>query len=151
MNVVIRPMNIQDYEKVAELWHTIPGFYIRSIDDSKEGVRRFLERNKNTSVVAELKAESKIIGSILCGHDGRYGAMYHVCVHKDYRKRGIGRSMVTFALEALKKENISTISLIAFSDNVEGNAFWNELGWEVKTNVNRYEIVLNRANIATKN
>lgn len=31
----------------------IKGFGIRSIDDSKEGVARFLKRNPTTSVVAE--------------------------------------------------------------------------------------------------
>ncbi len=146
--VVIREMRITDYEGVAQLWAHIRGFYIRSIDDSKEGIERFLKRNPNTSVVALL--DNHIIGSILCGHDGRYGSLYHVCVHKNYRMQGIGKSMVKFALNALRKENISTISLIAFSDNKEGNAFWSELGWDIKGNVNRYELSLNQDNISTR-
>lgn len=53
MSVHIREMTIEDYEKVYELWMQISGFGIRSIDDSREGVERFLKRNPTTSVVAE--------------------------------------------------------------------------------------------------
>ena len=65
---------------------------IRSIDDSREGVLRFLKRNPTTSVVAV--EDGKIVGAILCGHDGRRGCLYHVCVDEHYRKCGIGKSMV---------------------------------------------------------
>ena len=48
----IRVMTIDDYDEVYSLWQTIHGFGIRSIDDSREGVLRFLKRNPTTSVVA---------------------------------------------------------------------------------------------------
>ena len=98
---MVRVMTIEDYDQVKELWNSIKGFGIRSMDDSREGVARFLKRNPTTSVVAE--EDGKVVGAILCGHDGRRGCLYHVCVHKDYRMRGIGKSMVAFAMEALKK------------------------------------------------
>ena len=66
-NFEIRTMTIEDYQGVHDLWMTIKGFAIRSIDDSKEGVASFLKRNPTTSVVAV--ADGKIVGSILCGHD----------------------------------------------------------------------------------
>ena len=96
---MIRTMKAGDYEGVYSLWMSIKGFAMRSIDDSREGVERFLARNPKTSVVA--LEEGKIVGAILCGHDGRRGCMYHVCVHEDYRMRGIGKAMVVFAMEAL--------------------------------------------------
>jgi|GEM_PF-6384577 len=34
--MTVRTMQIEDYEGVHELWMTIKGFGIRSIDDSKE-------------------------------------------------------------------------------------------------------------------
>ena len=37
----LRTMQIEDYSQVYELWLTIDGFGIRSIDDSYEGVERF--------------------------------------------------------------------------------------------------------------
>ena len=145
----IREMCIQDYTGVHELWMTIRGFGIRSIDDSKEGVERFLRRNPSTSVVAEY--EGCIIGSILCGHDGRRGCFYHVCVHEKFRKQGIGKAMAVFAMKALQKEQINKVSLIAFRDNEVGNQFWKCVGWKFREDLNYYDFVLNEANITKFN
>ena len=68
---MIRIMTIDDYDGVYRLWKKIKGFGLRSVDDSREGVQRFLRRNPAPSVVAE--EDGKIVGSILCGHDGRRG------------------------------------------------------------------------------
>ena len=42
------------------------------------------------------------------------GCLYHVCVDVNHRMRGIGKAMVVFTMEALKKEGINKVSLIAF-------------------------------------
>lgn len=146
---MIRAMTLNDYEKVYELWMKIKGFAIRSIDDSKEGVERFLNRNPGISVVAE--EDGKIIGAILCGHDGRRGCMYHVCVDPEHRLKGIGKSMVVYAMEALKKEKINKVSLIAFTKNDIGNAFWKEIGWTKREDLNYYDFTLNEENISAFN
>lgn len=142
-------MTAEDFDKVHGLWMEISGFGIRSMDDSREGVERFLLRNPGCSVVAE--KEGDIVGSILCGHDGRRGCLYHVCVHRDHRKQGIGKAMVVFAMEALKKEQINKVSLIAFTKNDIGNAFWNEIGWTKREDLNYYDFTLNEANITAFN
>ena len=146
---MIRKMTIDDYEEVYRLWSGIRGFAMRSLDDSREGVQRFLERNPETSVVAV--EDGRIAGAILCGHDGRRGCMYHVCVHEDYRMRGIGKAMVVHAMEALKKEKISKVSLIAFTENDVGNAFWRRIGWTKREDLNYYDFVLNKENIEAFN
>lgn len=146
---MIRIMTIDDYDEVKALWMKIKGFGIRSIDDSKEGVERFLRRNPTTSVVAI--EEGKVVGSILCGHDGRRGCFYHVCVDEAYRMQGIGKSMVVFAMEALKAEQINKVSLIAFTKNDVGNAFWKEIGWTKREDLNYYDFTLNEANITAFN
>ena len=131
---MVRIMTIEDYEGVYALWKKIKGFGIRSIDDSKEGVARFLKRNPTTSVVAE--KDGRIVGSILCGHDGRRGCLYHVCVDEDYRRHGIGKRMVVFAMKALKEEKINKVSLIAFTENDIRNGFWNTIGWTEPLDLN---------------
>lgn len=146
---MLRIMTIDDYEQVYALWKQIHGFGIRSVDDSREGVARFLKRNPETSVVAV--EDGKIVGAILCGHDGRRGCLYHVCVDADYRMRGIGKSMVVFAMEALKREKINKVSLIAFTKNDIGNAFWNEIGWTKRLDLNYYDFTLNEENITAFN
>lgn len=146
---MIRAMTLNDYENVHALWMRIKGFSIRSIDDSQEGVERFLKRNPGISVVAE--EDGRIVGAILCGHDGRRGCLYHVCVDSDYRLKGIGKSMVVFVMEALSKEKINKVSLIAFTKNDIGNAFWKEIGWTKREDLNYYDFTLNTANIEAFN
>ncbi|MDE6064775.1 MAG: GNAT family N-acetyltransferase [Lachnospiraceae bacterium] len=145
----IRTMTIEDYDGVYALWMSIKGFAIRSIDDSKEGVARFLLRNPDTSVVAE--EDGRIIGAILCGHDGRRGCLYHVCVRQECRMRGVGKAMVVYCMEKLKEEQISKVSLIAFTANDVGNAFWRRIGWTKREDLNYYDFVLNEENITAFN
>lgn len=145
----IRTMTATDYDAVRELWMSIKGFAMRSIDDSREGVEAFLRRNPTTSVVAEL--DGKMVGAILCGHDGRYGYMYHVCVKEEYRRKGIGKRMVVFCMRALQEEKINKIALIAFISNDVGNAFWHKVGWKHRSDLNYYDFSLNEANIIAYN
>ena len=146
---MIRVMTIDDYDGVYALWKKIKGFGIRSIDDSREGVERFLKRNPTTSVVAV--EDGKVVGSILCGHDGRRGCLYHVCVDEAYRRHGIGKDMVVYAMKALQDEKINKVSLIAFTQNDIGNAFWKEIGWTKREDLNYYDFTLNEENITAFN
>lgn len=145
MSIIVREMTIDDYENVYNLWMSIRGFGIRALDDSREGVERFLKRNPTTSVVAE--QNGRIVGTILCGHDGRRGCFYHVCVAIDYRKHGIGHRMAQFAMRALQAEGIHKVSLIAFKSNEVGNAFWRGVGWTERQDLNYYDFTLNEENI----
>lgn len=149
-NYIIRSMTENDYPGLKALWMTIHGFGIRSIDDSEEGVARFLSRNPGLSVVAE-SDEGEIVGGILCGTDGRRGCLYHVCVREDFRRRGIGKTMVVKCMRALKEEHVNKVSLIAFSVNDIGNAFWKEMGWTKREDLNYYDFILNEENITVFN
>ena len=146
---MIRTMTMEDYDGVYALWTKIRGFGLRSVDDSREGIERFLRRNPTTSVVAV--EDGKVVGSILCGHDGRRGCLYHVCVDEGYRRRGIGKAMVVKAMEELEKEEINKVCLIAFTRNDIGNAFWNTIGWTKRLDLNYYDFVLNEKNITAFN
>ncbi len=142
--VELKPMQASDYDEVRALWLSIRGFGIRALDDSREEIRRFLERNPTTSVVARL--DGRVVGSILCGSDGRQGSLYHVCVAADCRRRGIGTQMVGYCMQRLREMGINKVSLIAFKRNSTGNAFWKTIGWTC-TDVNYYEFLLNEKNI----
>lgn len=146
---MIRAMTIQDYEQVYALWMSIKGFGIRSIDDSKEGIEIFLKRNPTTSCVAV--EDGKIVGAILCGHDGRRACFYHVCVSSAYRRHKIGQHMVQFCMDALEKEHICKVALNAFVTNEGGNAFWQKMGWVLRSDMNYYDHVINAGNITIFN
>lgn len=144
---MIRPMTIDDYDSVYALWLRIKGFGIRSLDDSFEGISKFLKRNPGLSMVAV--EDDKIVGALLSGQDGRRACFYHVCVDEAYRNRGIAKSMVKAALEALKEEGINKVNIIAFKKNRLGNGFWTSLGWTMREDLNYYDMTLNEGNVTT--
>ena len=134
MSAELRTMKCEDYDQLYALWTRIKGFGIRSIDDTRANVERFLRRNPATSVVAV--ADGKVVGGILCGH-----------VDPDYRRQGIGKRMVVFAMEALRQEEINKISLVAYKRNDIGNVFWNTIGWTRQVDMHYYDFILNQENI----
>ena len=54
-------------------------------------------------------------------------------------------------MEKLKAEQISKVSLIAFTANDIGNAFWRRIGWTKREDLNYYDFVLNTENITAFN
>lgn len=127
---MIRLMTIDDYEELFTMWQATPNMGLRSLDDSKEGICRFLNRNPNTNFVAY--EDEKLVGAILSGHDGRRGYIYHTVVLPEYRRRGIASNLVNAAIEALQKEGITRVCLNVMETNAEGKQFWLNKGWEKK-------------------
>ncbi len=123
----IRLMCIEDYDSIYSLWMHTPGMGLNDVDDSRQGIEKYLKRNPTSCFVAEEGDE--IIGVILSGHDGRRGYIYHTTVREDYRNRGIGKQLVKCVMQALDEEGIQKVALVAFSGNKSGNAFWEKLGF----------------------
>lgn len=136
----IRTMTIADYEKVYALWMSCKNMGFNDIDDSKEGIARFLERNPNTSFVA--MENDELQGIILGGHDGRRGYIYHMSIAENHRKKGIGSALVEKCLESFKNENISKVALLVFKYNEVGNAFWEKQGFILREDINYRNIGL---------
>ena len=126
-------MTFADYGAVYALWKGTEGMGLRSLDDSKEGIERFLRRNPSTNFVS--MDEGKVTGVLLCGHDGRRGHIYHVAVDVRRRGRGIGRALLAAALDALKKEGINKAALVVFDVNSQGNAFWERVGFTERSDL----------------
>lgn len=129
----IRKMSIDDYEDVYALWTSCKGMGLNNLDDSKEGIERFLLRNPETCFVAE--ENEKIVGVIMSGNDGRRGYFYHTSVDPQYRKQGIGKRLVDTAITALKNLGINKIALVVFEKNKDGNVFWEKLGFTSRSDL----------------
>ena len=132
-SVNIRLMKTHDYKKVFDLWKSTPGVGMRSLDDSEEGISKFMKRNPNTCFIAE--CDNTLAGVILSGHDGRRGYIYHAVVRDEYRGKGIGRLLVQAVEDSMKKEGINRLALTAFAANENGNRFWEHLGYSTRSDI----------------
>ena len=126
----IRLMTPADYPQVYALWRSTPGMGLNNLDDSEEGITRYLQRNPTTCFIAE-EADA-LIGAVLSGHDGRRAFIYHLAVAAPYRRQGIGKALVEAALEALRAEGIHKAALVVMANNAAGNAFWEQLGFTTR-------------------
>ena len=123
----VRRMTIGDYDQLYALWLSCKGMGLNDVDDSREGIARYLNRNPDTCFV--YVHEKQIVGAIMAGHDGRRGYIYHTAVSPDHRRQGIGSALVKSALAALKQEGTTKVALVVFSKNADGNAFWERHGF----------------------
>lgn len=131
--MLIRKMSANDGEKARALWADMPGIGLDDIDDSQDGLEKYLRRNPATCFVAE--RDGLIVGTILSGHDGRRGYIYHVAVRTSDRGRGIGRQLIEKALAALEQEKITKVALVVFADNADGNGFWEKMGFTARSDL----------------
>ena len=129
----IRPMTMDDYDRIYALWMSCKNMGFNDKDDSREGIGKYLRRNPDTCFVADRDGE--IVGVILAGHDGRRGFIHHLAVREDCRRQGIGERLVARGLEALKDEGINKAALLVFRRNEAGNAFWEKQGFTVREDV----------------
>ncbi|MBE5944984.1 MAG: GNAT family N-acetyltransferase [Lachnospiraceae bacterium] len=123
----IRIMKISDYNEVYTLWLSCAGMGLNNLDDSREGIGKFLNRNPDTCFVAE--DNNNIIGVIMAGNDGRRGYIYHTAVREEYRKQGIASMLVDRVVVAMKDIGINKVALVVFDKNEKGNGFWEKMGF----------------------
>ena len=147
MNIEVRRVTIDDYDEIFALWNSTEQSRraLNPVDDSREGIDRDLTRNPSTCFLAyPAEDPGRVVGVILTGHDGRRAIIHHMCIHPEYRRRGIARMLLQQAEEALRTEGITKVFGLVFRDNEPANAFWESQGYTLLTNLNYRNKSLNR-------
>lgn len=126
MTVVVREFLASDLDAALALWSASDGIGLNE-SDTREALLRFLARNPGLSAVA-VDGE-RLVGAILCGHDGRRGAVHHLAVESADRRRGVGSELVAYCVGRLREAGIPRCNLFLYDDNEAGRAFWERHGW----------------------
>lgn len=135
MPVEIGEMTIADYDDVLSLVRATPGGAIRGAD-SREATERYLVRNPELSFVA--KCATRIVGCVMCGHDGRRGYLQHLAVDPAYQRRDIGTALVERCLMELKRLRIDKTHIDVFIANAPAHEYWTSRGWKRRDDIVRY-------------
>ena len=139
MNITVAEFTIDAIEQVYSLWETCEGIGLSSAD-SQPNIRIYLERNPGLSLMAH--DGPTVVGTILCGHDGRRGYIHHLAVQSAYRRQGIGRLLVDNSLAALQSCGIQKCHLFIFHDNASGIEFWERIGWTYRQDIGVVSLII---------
>ncbi|MFC4811183.1 GNAT family N-acetyltransferase [Paenibacillus sp. GCM10023250] len=135
MDLAYRAMTMDDYDASFALWAATEGMVL-SASDEREQIEAFLRRNPGLSFVC---AEGeRLAGTVLCGHDGRRGFLYHAAVAPGMRGRGIGGTLARLALAKLREAGIGKCHLFVLESNELGQGFWAWSGWEKREGILLY-------------
>jgi len=134
MSVQICEMSVNHIQAALDLWAHIEGMGLSSADEPA-ALTRFLLQNPGLSYIAE--EEGRLLGTCLCGSDGRRGYLYHLAVIPQYRRQRLGSTLVQKVFTALHERDIHKCHIMVFATNETGLKFWQADGW-----VRRPEIVL---------
>jgi N-acetylglutamate synthase len=127
MAVTIEKMTLRHYDAAVKLWAQCEGVRLGKADE-REAVARYLRRNAGLSLVA--MDEGRLVGTVLCGHDGRRGILHHLAVAKNCRREGVGKLLATRACENLKACDIDRGWILILANNAPARQFWKALGWQ---------------------
>ncbi len=128
MDYTVRQMTMDDYDQAYSLWRATDGVCLDE-EDNRDGIALYLQRNQGLCFVATVG--EPLVGTVLCGHEGRRGILRHLVVAPDFRGRGIARALVSHCRAALAREGIQKCNTFVLDSNVRGRRFWEHMGWHV--------------------
>src|SRR5438034_8157863 len=111
MKPVLSSMTEGHLEAVLALWSETEGVGLNE-SDTPERLILYLNRNPGLSLVA--CDDRRIVGAVLCGHDGRRGYLHHLVVAPDCRQRGLGRQLVAKCLASLQAIGIPKCNIFLY-------------------------------------
>ena len=129
----IAQMTAEDYDEVLALWRGTAGVGLDEGTDTQDGIAAYLLRNPGLSFVA--RRDGKVVGAVLCGHDGRRGYLHHLAVAAAHRHCGVGRALVEACLARLGHIGIRKCNIFLFSNNEAGQEFWKHVGWQERADL----------------
>ncbi len=132
MNYSITPFTLDDYAEAYALWQATPGIGLSAVDEPAP-IAAYLKHNPGFSFVA--RTPERLVGAALCGTDGRRGYLHHLAVAADFRRQGAGLALVEHCLGSLKAAGIAKCHLFVFAGNTQGRAFWEQVGWRLRSDL----------------
>lgn len=138
-------MNMSHYPSAFDLWHQLKEIEV-TVGDTEQAINNFLSRNQGLSFVCIDSINGSLVATILCGHDGRRGYLYHLAVKKEYRHRAIATKLIQLGLDRLKKEGIERCFTMIKESNGIAKKFWKNMGWKNGQELLLYSFKMDKEN-----
>ena len=146
MDVIIRPLNINELSIIVELWKefiTDPEASDGRVVLSEENIikwvslaQELLSKDPNSIFIAEV--DGKIIGYVMfvkkvetplkLKYD--YALITDLYVKPEYRGKGIGKKLLLTVLEYLKREGVKYVEITVWANNIKAINLYKKLGFK---------------------
>ena len=127
MNIQISNYKEAEFPQFEQLLKDI-GIYYEPLD-RRDILKKKIEHDPEVILVAEENGRS--IGTIFILYDPWCSFVYHLGVHPNYRRQGVGNKLMGEAERILKARGINRPTLFVEEDNRQVVEFYEKRGWFV--------------------
>lgn len=119
-------MTSTDFDSMYALWKEA-GLGVADLETERKYFDQMIKLNPDSNFIA--CDGKKIIGTVFGIFNGRRGWIYHLAVHPDFQKKGIGSLLLKQTEEALKKIGATRVCLWVNKLNLKVLTFYKKYGY----------------------
>jgi ribosomal protein S18 acetylase RimI-like enzyme len=127
----IGPLDAPEIEAVVALWERCG--LTRPWNDPRADIALALRGPNSTILVG--REGSRVVASVMVGHDGHRGWLYYVAVDPQAQRRGYGRAIMSAAEDWLRLRGILKAELLVREENSAVQRFYESLGYTVEPRI----------------
>jgi ribosomal protein S18 acetylase RimI-like enzyme len=131
-DVHVRAYTEADRDAVAALWTQV-----FADDPPRNAPERMIERKLavQPDLFLVVVRGERVLGTVLGGYDGVRGWAYHLAVHPENRRAGLGRRLMQELEQRLRALGCPKLNLQIRAENAAVRAFYERLGYGVEARV----------------
>ena len=127
----VRKFKDADYECVIAILKEAQLF--DDIWESEDNVKGMILKDPESVLVAVEK--DKVVGNIfIVAYGPKLHYLFRLAVKKEYRKRGIGTSLIQEALKVVEKRGVSEVGMYVDAENTQLHSFYEKRGFKKSKN-----------------
>ncbi|WP_457557705.1 GNAT family N-acetyltransferase [Candidatus Harpocratesius sp.] len=134
----IRNFSMEYYHQVYQLWEL--GKLSLGMSDTHEHIQRFATKNPDLFLIGLIN--NRVIGVVMGAFDGRRGYVHHLAVHPDFRKQGIGSTLMKELMTRFQAQHVEKVHLFVERSNAGVIAFYKKLGWFIRNDLEMMSIIV---------
>jgi len=123
--ILIRHYEEKDEKAVIALWQECN--LLRTWNNPGRDIQRKLKIDRELFLVGSIG--DKIIASVMGGYEGHRGWVNYLAVDPSYRKKGIGRKIMSEIEAKLVSIGCPKVNLQVRAENTEAMAFYEKIGY----------------------
>lgn len=125
--MILRDYQDADFDRLITLLKEAGTFYEPA--DRRDTFRKKIGMHPGSIIIAE--EDGSIVGTVFIIYDPFQSFVYHLSVHPEYQRKGIGSKLMDEAERRLRYKGVERPTLFVEEDNSGVVSFYKKKGWFV--------------------